>query len=63
MKNVTIYTEVSQAGFMEMTFREKPEGDEGARKRHQEESEQRLHLGESYVYHILSKEARVVSAE
>lgn len=29
MKNVTIYMEVSQAVFMEMTFKEKPEGDEG----------------------------------
>lgn len=27
MKNVTLYMEVSQAGFMEMTFKEKPEGD------------------------------------
>lgn len=29
MKNVTIYMEVSQAVFMEMIFKEKPEGDEG----------------------------------
>lgn len=59
MRNVTIYMEVFQTGFMEkMAFKQKPEGDAGASVF---DTGQRLSKGSGweYTHHVPSKEARV----
>lgn len=62
MRNVTIYMEVFQTGFMEkMAFKQKPGGDAGASVF---DTGERMSKGSgwAHIHHVPSKEARMEGA-